>query len=114
MLSIIKELRNLLEDLNNNHLSYKQVIDKLFLIESEVDTNLIRDTFISSDDVKTLIENRLAASGWENVYFTLKGINFIDDYFFANGYGCLSNVSFNDVKYCILDMIEELELRVDE
>ena len=111
MLSTIKELKNLLDCLNNNHLSHKQIIERLFLIESEVDTSLVRDTFIYTDDVKTLVENRLINNGYELVYFTLKQINYLDDYYYINGYGNLSNIDFNDIKYCILDLIEELELK---
>ena len=110
MLSIINELKSLLDCLNNNHLSQKQVIDRLFLIESEVDTNLVSNTFIYSDDVKTLVENRINL-GYENVFFTLRKITYIDDYYYIDGYANLSNISFNDVKYCILDLIEELELK---
>lgn len=111
MLSLINELKSLLDCLNNNHLSQKQIIERLFLIESEFDTNLVSNTFIHSDDVYTLIENRLANLGYENVYFTLSKINYIDDYYFIDGYANLSNISFNDVKYCILDLIEEIELK---
>ena len=110
MLSTIKELKRLLECLNNNHLSHKQIIERLFLIESEVDTSLVSDTFIHTDEVKTLVENRINL-GYENVYFTLKQINYLDDYYYINGYGNLSNVTFNDIKYCILDLIEEIELK---
>lgn len=112
MLSTIKELKSLLDCLNNNHLSHKQIIDRLFLIENEVDTSLVRDTFINSDEVNNLLVNRLANSGYENVYFTLSKINYIDDYYFIDGYANLSNVTFNDVKYCILDLIEEIELKI--
>ena len=110
MLNTIKELKGLLNDLNNNHLSHKQIIERLFLIESEVDTSLVRDSFIHSDDVKILVENRLVNGGYENVYFLLKQINYLDDYYYINGYGNLSNVIFNDIKYCILDLLEEIEL----
>ena len=110
MLSTIKELKRLLECLNNNHLSQKQIIERLFLIESELDTSLVRNTFINTDEVKTLVENRINL-GYENVYFTLKQINYLDDYYYINGYGNLSNVTFNDIKYCILDLIEEIELK---
>ena len=109
MLSIKNELKSLLESLNNNHLSQKQIIERLFLIESEIDSDIVRNTFIHSDDVKTLVENRLINSGYENVYFTLRNIKYLDDFYYIDGYANLSNVSFNDVKYTILDLIEEIE-----
>ena len=111
MLTTKNELKTLLESLNNNHLSKKQIIDRLFLIECEIGSDIVRNTFIHTDDVKTLIENRLMNSGYENVYFTLRKIEYLDDYFYIDGYSNLSNVSFNDVKYCILDLIEEIELK---
>ena len=109
MLSIKNELKNLLDCLNNNHLSQKQIIERLFLIESEIGSDIVRNTFIHSDDVKTLIENRLINSGYENVYFTLRKIQYLDDFYYIDGYANLSNVSFNDIKYTILDLIEQIE-----
>ena len=113
MLSLIKELKSLLDCLNNNHLSQKQIIERLFLIESEADTCLVNNTFIHSDDVKTLVENRLINSGYENVYFTLRKIQYLDDFYYIDGYSNLSNITFNDVKYTILDLIEEIELKIN-
>ena len=114
MLSHIKELKSLLDCLNENHLSHKQIIERLFLIEYELDTDIVRNTFIHSDDVKTLVENRLSNSGYENVYFTLRKIQYLDDYYYIDSYSILSNISFNDIKYTILDLIEELELKENE
>ena len=109
MLTIKNELKSLLDCLNENHLSHKQIIERLLLIEYEVDTDIVRNTFIHSDDVKTLVENRLSNSGYENVYFTLRKIQYLDDFYYIDGYSNLSYVSFNDIKYIILDMIEEKE-----
>ena len=109
MLSFKNELKSLLDCLNNNHLSQKQIIERLFLIESEIGSDIVRNTFIHSDDVKTLIENRLSNSGYENVYFTLRKIQYLDDYYYVDGYSNLSNVTFNDIKYTILDLIEQIE-----
>ena len=113
MLSVKNELKTLLDCLNENHLSQKQIIERLFLIEYEIDSDIVRNTFIHSDDVKTVIENRLI-NGYENVYFTLRKIEYLDDFYYIDGYANLSNVSFNDVKYCILDLIEEIELKGGE
>ena len=109
MLSIKNELKTLLDCLNENHLSQKQIIERLFLIESEIGSDILRNSFIHTDDVKTLIENRLMNSGYESVYFTLRKIEYLDDYFYIDGYANLTNVSFNDIKYTILDLIEEIE-----
>ena len=111
MLSIKNELKTLLDCLNENHLSQKQIIERLFLIESEIDSDIVRNTFIHSDDVKTLVENRLINSGYENVYFTLRKIQYLDDFYYIDGYANLSNITFNDIKYTILDLIEEIELK---
>ena len=108
MLSIKKELKSLLDCLNENHLSQKQIIERLFLIESEIGSDIVRNTFIYTDDVKTLVENRLMNSGYESVYFTLRKIEYLDDYYYIDGYANLSNVTFNDIKYTILDLIEEI------
>ena len=109
MLQIKNELKSLLECLNNNHLSQKQIIERLFIIENEIGSDILRYTFIHSDDVKTLIENRLINTGYESVYFTLRKIEYLDDYYYIDGYANLSNVTFNDIKYTILDLIEEIE-----
>ena len=108
MLTIKNELKILLDWLNENHLSQKQIIDRLFLIECEIGSDIVRNTFIHSDDVKTLVENRLINSGYESVYFTLRKIDYLDDYYYIDGYANLSNVTFNDVKYTILHLIEEI------
>ena len=114
MLSIKKELKNLLDCLNENHLSKKQIIDRLVLIESEIGSDIIRNTFIHSDVVKTLIENRLINSGYESVYFTLRKIEYLDDYYYIDGYANLSNITFNDIKYTILDLIENEEVKQND
>ena len=79
-----------------------------------MDTDIVRNTFIHSDDVKTLVENRLINSGYENVYFTLRKIEYLDDFYYIDAYANLSNVTFNDIKYTILDLIEEIELKENE
>ena len=108
---MLNELKSLLNCLNENHLSHKQIIERLFLIESEIGSDIVRYTFIHSDDVKTLLENRLINGGYESVYFTLRQIEYLDDYYYIDSYVNLSNVTFNDIKYTILGLIEEIELK---
>lgn len=67
-------------------------------------------SYICEDEIDYIIENRLNSSGWQSVYYTIKGLDWLaDEYYMFDGYGNLKCINIEDVECVVYDLIKELE-----